>query len=331
MSDATLVAWVLVMLVGFGGSALCSGLETGTYAVNRVRLQIAVHRGRRGARTLRDELDHPPRLLTTLLIGNNLANYLGSAGVTVLIGLAAFDQWWQDVLVNVLIVTPVLFVFGETLPKDLFLAHADRLMPRFAGLLRGMRRVFTVVPLVPAIAGLTAVLRRFIGAPPEAGATHPRRRVGSLVSEGVGYGLITDEQTRIVQRVLDLGRLRVSDQMVPWARVVSLPRDARVRDVQRAARGTPFTRLPLVNTKGQCTEVVDVLSALRHADGSAPASMLAKPALALEPDLPIRAALSRMRQHGARVGVVRRTRGRPMGMVTLKDLVEPVTGEIASW
>ncbi len=83
---------------------------------------------------LRRMLDNPTTLLTTLLIGNNIANYLGTASLAVILAGYGIGDW-RAMLINTVVVTPTLFVFGETLPKDLFSAHADWLMYRLARVL----------------------------------------------------------------------------------------------------------------------------------------------------------------------------------------------------
>ena len=77
--------WLLVAFTGLLLSALCSGLEIGLYTINRVRLAVRSGRGDRRAVRLDRELRDPGRSLTTLLIGNNIANYLGSLGIMALL------------------------------------------------------------------------------------------------------------------------------------------------------------------------------------------------------------------------------------------------------
>src|SRR5690606_32443968 len=100
--------WMVIMCLGLMGSALYSGLETGSYSLNRVRLQVLRHQGWRSARTLDRLLHNPVTLLSTLLIGNNIMNYMGTAGLAVLLEDAGYSEW-QTVALNCLIVTPLLF------------------------------------------------------------------------------------------------------------------------------------------------------------------------------------------------------------------------------
>ncbi len=319
--------WVLIALAGFAGSALCSGMETGSYAVNRVRLQIAAHRNRRHARTLDHELDRPDRLLSTLLIGNNLANYMGTAGLAVVLGVFALNEW-ELIVINTLIVTPLLFVFGETLPKDLFLAHADRLMRRMTPALVWMRWFF--LPALWLVQGFTELVTRVMPGVPKIETLHPRRRVEALVREGVGYGVVTASQSQMVERVLELGRRTVAEQMTPWEAVKTISPDANAESIQAIARRARVQRLPVVEA-GRVVGMVDVLSVLRGETEDGPVASWMSPALALPGDTLLRRGLDRMRREGVALAVVLDEQDQPTGVVSVRDLVEPITGRLAGW
>ncbi|MFP4144612.1 MAG: CNNM domain-containing protein [Phycisphaeraceae bacterium] len=331
MTEAQLALWAGLMLLGFIGSALFSGLETGAYSINRVRLQIYYHQHRRAAATLRRLLDRPVSLLTTLLIGNNIANYLGTASLAVILDARGLSDW-QTVLLNTLIVTPLLFVFGETLPKDLFSAFADRLMYRLAWLLNATRIVLTWTGLVPLIAGLTRLITVRMRQDGQVHAFHPRRQVQALVKEGVGYGLLSDYQSAIVERVLGLTHRRVGDEMIPWAEVIRVGIEDPPEKLWELADRTSHSRFPVVSSRGRVLGVVHVMDALLHEQGPPPAVReLMSPAVSFSAKMPLREGLTRMQRSGAALAIVTGARGEPVGIVTPKDLVEVITGELASW
>src|SRR5436309_2136726 len=141
------MVWWALVLVGTLGMGVASGVEMGSYALSRVRLNV---RADWRARVLRRELERPDRLLATLLIASNLFSYLGAMGLTNLLARAGLSDW-QIVLVNTLILTPVLFVFAESLPKELFRIEADRLTYAFAGPLAAFRWILTVTGILPAV------------------------------------------------------------------------------------------------------------------------------------------------------------------------------------
>jgi magnesium and cobalt exporter, CNNM family len=331
MSDATLILWAVLALAGFAGSALYSGLETGAYSLNRIRLHVLRHRGDRAAITLHHMLSHPTALLTTLLIGNNITNYLGTAAMGVILASRGLGDW-EALLLNVLIVTPVLFVVGETLPKDLFAAHSDRLMYRLVPVLNFSRRLFTFTGLVPLISLFSGVLMKSIGPDPRVTAFHPRRQVGVLVREGVGYGLLSQEQSAIVDRVLDLADRVVRDEMTAWAGVERLREHDDPAAVRRLAQRMNHSHVPVLGRGGEVVGLLRINDALTHGeDGCPPISQLMKPAQTVPHDLPVRDALGLLQRHTAGLAVVTGASGQPVGVVTVKDLIEPITGELAQW
>ncbi len=330
MSQGEIWLWVGVMLCGFAGSALYSGMETGAYTINRVRLQVLADRGMRQAVALRRHLDRSATLLATLLIGNNVANYLGTAGLAVLLEAAALSDW-QAILLNTLIVTPMLFVFGETLPKDTMAAHADRLMPPLTPVLSASRWLFTYTGVVPVVRLFNAVVLRLMGQPGGEIAFPPRRRVEMLVREGVGLGLLSDEQSAIADRVLRLGSRTVKQEMVPWSDVLSVRLDTPGLTLWDMADRSSRSRFPVLDDHGRVRGVVDVFDVLMHPRGECPPiPQLMQPAEIVTPDMPLRQALQQFQQHGVGLAVVQEN-GKSVGLVTTKDLVETITGELTSW
>lgn len=326
-----LILWGALALVGFAGSALYSGLETGVYSLNRIRLHVLMHRGNRAAVTLQVLIRHPTVLLTTLLIGNNISNYLGTAALGVILESRNLSDW-ETLLLNALIVTPVLFVVGETLPKDLFAAHSDKLMYRLVPVLSFSRKVFTYTGLVPIISVFSNALMKAIGQDPRAGAFHPRRQVGSLVKEGVGYGLLSHEQSAIVDRVLKLTDRTVEDEMTDWSKVLRLNEHDDADTLWRLAQGTPHSHVPVLAKGGAVVGVLRLNDALMHTKQACPPIReLMKPAEFVAHKLPVRDALSRLRRQAAGLAVVTGANKQPVGIVTVKDLIEPITGDLRQW
>ena len=324
------VFWWLLVGVGLSLSALFSGVETGTYALNRVRLHLRAHQNQRNAVLLSKMMRNPTVLLGTLLIGNNVANYMGTAGLTVL------TQHWgltdlQVVLLNVAIVTPMLFVFGETIPKDLFNANSDRLVYPLAVPLWIARWLFTIPLLLPTVQACSALGMKMLGLSQAPVSYRPRTQMGVLVKEGVGYGLLSDEQSAIVERVLNLASRTVDDEMTPWSDVITIDVASSPNDVREVANRTSVSKYP-VTTDGKVTGVLNVYGMLRHDPASCPPIRdLTENVIRMPADTPAREALAKLQQASIPLAVVESPSGAPLGVVTLKDLVEPITGELASW
>lgn len=324
------VLWVLLMLLGFAGSALYSGIETGAYSLNRVRLHLLAQQEHPPASTLERLLHKPTSLLGTLLIGNNVSNYLGTFSLSILLGAMGYGEL-AVIILNTVLVTPILFVFGETLPKDLFAAHADRLMYRLMPVVVWTRGVSVATGLLPAIGLFTEVVMRTLGQGGRVNPFHPRRQVEVLVKEGVGYGLLSEEQSAIVQRVLALTDTRVGDEMIPWQRVVRVQRSDDPELLWQLADRSAHRRFPVLDDASRVVGVVSCVEAMLHPRGEAPPmSELMREPLWVVPDTPLRDALARLQQSRAALAIVGDGET-PLGVVTIKDLVEPITGELVRW
>ncbi len=331
MSNTMLIFWCALAMIGFAGSALYSGLETGAYSLNRIRLHVLMHRGDRAAITLHRLITHPTVLLTTLLIGNNITNYLGTAAMGIVIESRGISGW-EAILLNTLIVTPMLFVVGETLPKDLFAAHSDRLMYKLATALSVSQKLFYYTGLTPLIGLFSGLMMKAIGRDPRTSAFHPRRQVGLLVREGVGYGLLTQEQSAIVDRVLDLAGRTVQEEMTAWAGVEKIRQGDSPAMIRRLAQRTTHSRVPVLDKNGAVAGILNLNQALAYEmDACPPIGELMGPAESLTQNVSVRDALSTLQQHAAGLAVVTGTRGEPVGIITIKDLIEPITGDLARW
>jgi len=331
MSDALLILWVALALLGFAGSALYSGLETGAYSLNRIRLHVLMHQGDRNAITLHRLISQPTELLTTLLIGNNVTNYLGTAAMGVILASRGLGDW-EVILMNALIVTPILFVVGETLPKDLFAAHSDRLMYRLTGVLSFSAGLFTYTGLTPLIGLFSGILMKALGQDPRVGAYHPRRQVGLMVREGVGYGLLSPEQSAIVDRILNMAGRTVHEEMTDWQSVEKIRLHDSPAMIRRLAQRTTHTHVPVLDRNGAVAGVLRLNDALTHDNKTCPPiGELMQPAQTVPHDLPVRDALGLLQRHTTGLAVVTGSRGEPVGIATVKDLIEPITGDLARW
>lgn len=331
MSIWTTLGWYAMGLAGIAGSALFSGLETGIYTLNRVRLHVLAHHHRGSAEVLQNLTRRPNRLLGTLLFANNIVNYMASYAIAALFAGAGYTDW-QVVGFNALILTPLLFVLGEVVPKDLFRVYSDRLVYPFAYPLLWMQRVLMVTGMLPLVDAVSKALATVLRNPEEAvHARHPRRVVTQLMKEGVGHGVLSAYQSNMIDRVLHFHDTQVEEVMVPWAEAWKVRQTQPPESVWMLADREPYSRLPLVNDQDKPVGVVHVFDVLSHRPEACPAlTELAQPLPQVRPDMKVRDALLYLRQQRSSIGAVIAD-GRPLGIVTLKDLVEPTIGQVDVW
>ncbi len=330
MTTGQYLFWCGLMLLGFAGSALFSGMEIGCYRLNRVRLYVRSARKERSAVILDRLIHQPTTLLGTLLVGNNIANYLGTAALGIIMGSLALSPW-QVIVANTLVVSTLLLIFGETLPKDFFATHADRFMYPLARVLRLMRWVFTATLILPAVVFVSRVAVRLI-ASDQARIVSPRLRVVEMVRHGAGQGLISDEQSAMAQRAFAMSNRKVEDEATPWAEVQTIRADQDITALTALARRSKHSRFPVVDGKGKIIGTIDVIDALADGEpGDRRVREVMRPAVSVAANRTVRYALTQLQKEHIGLAIITGPSSRPIGVVTVKDLVEPLTGEIQHW
>ena len=151
--------------------------------------------------------------------------------------------------------------------------------------------------------------------------------MSDLLKEGAGAGVLSVEQAGLLDRALDLRKRCVRDEMIPWrnVRTISIGAD---RATRCAAIASPWTRLPVMSHDRQVLGAVSVIDMGLSPDTKIEG--LHSGVERISPDVSVAQALVRLRRGPNVLGIVE-TDGRPIGLVTAKDLVEALTGELAAW
>lgn len=319
------VALNLVLLgLCVAASALYSGSEIGIYSLSRVRVELEADQGNRSAGVVRRLLGDETALLITILIGNNLALELASHLGDDLVGNAGLEGGLAALVVT-LVLGPVLFLGGEALPKELFRRRPHGLTYPAARFVWVSRGVFW--PLERLLWGLSAVLERLLGVGRGRGAAaRGRERLVALLAEGRRLGALHERAEVLARNALTLRSTPISRAMVPWERVLRLEREVPADELFELVRRSHWTRLPVVDGRGHLAGYVHQLEVL----GAGPASPVLdhlRSMLILPADTPVDRALLTLRGGGQRAAVVGSER-EPLGLVTLKDLVEEISGDL---
>ncbi|MFO7899893.1 MAG: CNNM domain-containing protein [Planctomycetota bacterium] len=311
---------ILAIAVYLALSGLFSGSEIGLYSVNRLRLRSRVEGGQPQARILRDLIDRSESTITAILVCNNITIYAVTAIATELLGARTHPE-----LMATLLMTPVIFLFGEMAPKEIFRSNADVIMYRLAGPLDALR-----VLLLPVTAGLQGLARLVTG------GLHGRRRRQRLsrawlrqcIAEGRREGVLSAYQHRLTANVMRLPGTSAGQAMTPLRHVEMIEADAAGADLGETLRRARHSRLPVY--QGSPERVRGVLHAMDYAtaDGRRPAQELARAPVTVGTDDAVTAALVTLQRGHQQMAVVTDPLGRAAGVVTVKDLVEEIVGEL---
>lgn len=316
----------LLIVVGLFFSALFSGSETGLYSVKPSRLDLEVRRGARGARLVRRLTERRATVLITILIGNNLAIELMTHGAEYTFDAYGTAGWKREVFLT-LFLTPVVFLFAELLPKDLYRRRPHVLMPLSAPLLVFFRYLF--LPLERVLVLLTWTVEKLMGfSPEEMVQRHERVELLGVFAEGRAAGALEPQAEVLARNAMRLRSVPLTRAMIPWKGVVCLA-FADDDGTQRArVESSNFTRLPVCRG-GSVLGYVHQLGVLQ-AGAEVPVLEHLRPLLFLDPELSVDRALAHLRVSGRRLAAVGSAEA-PLGLVTLKDLVEEISGDLGGW
>ncbi len=327
---------ILMLVLGLLGAIVLSGFfsgsETGVYCLNRVRLRVESEEGNTAARRLEQYMRRPEDLVITTLLGTNVADYLATACATAILLQATVGQGLAEVYATA-IVTPLILVFGGIIPKDWFRREANRLMLALTWPLLGCLRLAQGLGIVALLRRLTHALVRRID--PEHAENEssllPRARTMRLLREGAAHGELSLMQRDLIERVLNLSDVRVGQVMVPLKHAVQVERDVARHEFIEVARRATYSRVPVWDPGAQkMIGIIDVYDVLNDDERRPVLEHLREP-LVLRAHMSVAAALLALQRSRATMAVVQDRTSRCVGILTVKDLVEEIVGDLEAW
>ena len=314
----------LVLLEGF-----FSGSELALVSADKVNIRAQHKKGRRSLRLLADFLEAPERILTTTLIGTNFCT-VTNATVLALLLRQSFERAGRPdpnvELYTVVILTPLILLFGELIPKSVFRRHAEAIAPVVIQPLSLLSTL--LLPVVAFVRLLTTALLSALGAEGEGFMAVSRDELHLLLEHRKSETIEAGER-RIIRRIFDFHETTAKEVMRPLIDVVGVEESASLEEALAIFSDTGYSRLPVFQDR--IDNIVGVLHAmdLLHTEdpggqvGSLKRSVTYAPAaqrveLLLE-DL-------QQRRHG--VAIVVDEYGGAEGIVTIEDILEEIVGEI---
>jgi len=305
----------ILFLLGIFLSAFFSGSETGFYRATRVRLLLDGLGGDRIAKTLLWFTNQPALFVATALIGNNLANYLVSLSIVVLTQqFFGNSLLWVDLLAPVAL-SPIVFVYGELLPKSLFYRAPNSLLRRAGPLFVLFAMLFA--PLSALLWAFGRLLQSLFGeAPLRIRLTLARGELQQVLAEGEEVGILRPAQRQLAQSLFSFASHPVIELSTPVARVASVELGTAATEVLRIARRHRAAILPVVNQQQLIgyVRVVDLcLSEAATVDDVHPLTTI--PA-----NEPLIAALIRMQSSKEELAEVVDPNGKTIGLLYAEEL-----------
>ncbi len=312
---------LLVVGISLAVSFLCSILEAVLLSISHSYVGVLQERNHPAGALLagmRRNIEQPIAAILTL---NTIAHTVGAA-MGGAIALEVFGSRWIALFSVVL--TFVILVFSEILPKTIGATYWRTLAPYAAYVLR-----FMIVVMKPVLIPL-AILNRLITPKRKEGSTVSRAELEVLAEIGRREGTIDQEEWEVLTNVMNLDTVNVGQVMTPRTRIVAVPVEASLDDAQRVMLEEGRLRLPVYHET--IDEVVGVLLA-RDLWRAARAGATEMRTVMREPTFvpstkPVEDALRQMRSQRIKMAIVLDEYGGTAGLVTLEDLIEEIVGEI---
>ena len=307
-------------------SAYFSGSETAMMALNRFRLKHLANEGYSGAKLASKLLERPDRLLSVILIGNNLVNFSAASLATLL----AIKAWGEGaVIVAPIVCTLVFLIFAEVAPKTISAAYPEKIALPSAYMLQIL--LVVLFPLVWLVNGFANAMLRLVG------IRHEEIEEDSLSAEELRTVVfegskIADHSQNMMLGVLDLAKVTVEDIMVPRAEIFAIDIEDKADDIVRQLKAAQHTRVPVF--RGNIENIVGVLHLRDTAKfltedkfNRASILLVTEEPYFVPENTPLQIQLVNFQKNKKRIGMVVDEYGDIQGIVTMGDILEEIVGK----
>ncbi len=322
-SDAIqfIILIVLLLLSGFFSSA-----ETALTTVSKIKLRSLADEGNKRAADVLDITEnHMSKMLSAILIGNNIVNLSASALATTL----AYGLGGYMVSIATAILTVVILVFGEITPKNAATVKATQLSLAYIPVIKPLMVIMTpAIVIINAISHVMLLLLRINPNSKESALTEDELR--TIVDVSHEDGIIESEEKEMIYNVFDLGDARAKDVMVPKVNVTLVSADSSYHDLIDIYREDKFTRLPVYEeTTDNIIGTINMKDLLLVSDTeNFRVQDVLREAYFTYEYKNISELLVEMRDASLNIAIVLDEYGEPAGIITLEDILEEIVGEI---
>ena len=315
---AVLIALILL-------SAFFSSAETALTTANQIRIGTLADDGNKRAACLLSIFEQREKMLSAVLIGNNIVNLSASALATAFT-IRQFGSYAVGFATGIL--TLVVLVFGEIAPKTRAMIRAEKIALSDAYFIRALMTVLT--PVIFLTNKLARLIVRITGIDPdEKPESMTEDELLSIVDESHKDGVIENEEREMIGNLIDFGDTDAIDIMIPWVDVTSAEVDATYDDIIALFNTHRYTRIPIYEETQD--NILGILNCkdllLTNREEFDVRKLLYEPYFTLE-HKKISSLLEEMRENSLQQVIVIDEYGSTSGIITLEDVLEEIVGEI---
>jgi putative hemolysin len=323
MDDGSMTLLIaLVILVAF--SAFFSASETAFSSLNQIRLKSRAEDGDKAAARVLAMSEQYDKLLSTILIGNNIVNIGAASIATVLFTKALGEE--RGATVSTIVLTIVVLIFGEISPKSIAKEMPETIATAVSPFLNLLMTLFT--PLTWLFSQWKKLLNHFIHSSEE--DTITEGELMTMVSEAESDGELTDRESQLIRSAIEFDDVEVEEILTPRVDVIAVEDDLSLDDVADTFAESGYSRLPVYH--GTIDNIIGVVHEkdfyLGRLKKETTLEDLIKPTLYTTGSTQISRLLRILREQHHHMAVVVDEYGGTEGIITLEDILEELVGEI---
>ena len=317
---------IIILLVLLALSAFFSSNETALMSVNRIRLRSLADEGNKRAAMALDILENQtPKLLSAILIGNNIVNISASSLATTL----AYSFGGYMVSIVTLILTVLILIFGEITPKNYATINSEKITLRYIPVFKFLMTIMTPVIFIINLFS-RGVMRLMRVDPDEANKAMTEEELRTIVDVSHEDGVIESDEKEMIYNVFDLGDATAKDIMVPRVHVTFADVASTYDELIEIFREDKFTRLPVYkDSQNNIVGIINMKDLLLYDKDTEFVidNFLRKPHFTYERKS-ISDLLVEMKDSTFNIAIVLDEYGDMAGLITLEDILEEIVGEI---
>ena len=322
-SQAGLLAAIIVLIVL---SAFFSSCETAYSTVNKVRLRTLAADGDKKAAKALKMADNYDRLLSTILVGNNIVNIVIASLSTVFFANIIKSNASLSVTVSTIASTVVLLIFGEITPKSVVKEYPEKFCMTFNGLVKVF--YFILTPFNELFMLWKKLLKKIFRLSSEVSVTEDELKTYVEVAESGGE--ISEHESELIRSAIEFDDLDIYDIMTPRVNVVAVEENDSIKEIARKFFDSGYSRLPVYS------KTIDSIIGIIHEkdfyfikdNADKKLSDIMQSSVCVSKTMKISAVLRIMQKAKIHMAVVVDEFGGTSGIVTMEDIIEELIGEI---
>ncbi len=325
----TNVIYVVLFFICLLLSGFFSSSEVAFLSLQKLRLRHLADTEGGAAKQVAEMTEKPERLLTTILLGNNLVNTAAAALATT-VAISTIGEGYA-VLVATAVVTVLLLIFGEVFPKTVATRYGERMALVYA---RPMRLLtWVLLPVATIFVWIADGLARMIGAPAGPQTLVSEDEIRTAVSVGMEEGTLEEAEAEMVERVFRFGDRNVVEVMTPRPDIRWVEKGTKLSDFLTLYAQHPHSRFPVhVDTIDNVVGILWIKDLVMAQAGEAieqdsSIDKLVRPAYFVPESKPIAELLTELQESGGQLAMVVDEFGGTAGLITLEQLLEEIVGE----